>query len=178
MSGDTPMKCEKCNDNNAVIHFTQVRDGKVVSYNLCQDCAEKLGMKGANFDSINQPAFAPEAKSEVLNELAQGAEPGKADVCPFCGSTMDDIKSSGRLGCSQCYFTFENQVDVLLRRIQGSSFHVGRRTSKPESQTFNDQMMVRELKKKLNDAVKREDYEKAAKLRDEIQSIEKRMEVS
>jgi len=172
------MKCEKCNASNAVIHFTQVREGKVVSYNLCQDCAEKLGMKGAKFDSINQPAFAPEAKSEVLNELAQDTGDGGRDVCPFCRSTMDDIKSSGRLGCSQCYFAFENQVDVLLRRIQGSSFHVGRRTARPDSQAFTDQMLVRELKKKLTDAVKREDYERAAQLRDEIQNIEKRMEVS
>jgi len=171
------MKCEKCNEKEAMIHFTQVRDGKVVSYNLCQGCAEKMGMKGANFDSLNQPAFAPEAKNEVLSELAEEADSG-ADKCPFCQSTMDDIKSSGRLGCSQCYFTFENQVDVLLRRIQGSSFHVGRRTSRPEGESFNDQMMVRELKKKLSEAVKREEYEKAAQLRDEIQSIEKRMEVS
>ena len=172
------MKCEKCNDKEAMIHFTQVRDGKVVSYNLCQNCAEKMGMKGANFDSISQPAFAPEPKNDVLNELAKEAEGATTDKCKFCGSTMDDIKSSGRLGCSQCYFTFENQVDVLLRRIQGSSFHVGRRTSKPEGQAFNDQMLVRELKKKLNEAVKKEDYEKAATLRDEINNIEKRMEVS
>ena len=172
------MKCEKCNENKAVIHFTQVRDGKVVSYNLCEECAEKMGMKGANFDSMQQPAFTPEAKNEVLSELAEETAGGQPDKCPSCGSTMDDIKSSGRLGCSQCYFIFENQVDMLLRRIQGSSFHVGRRTAKPEGQAFDDQMMVRELKKKLNDAVKKEDYEKAAQLRDEIQNIEKRMEVS
>ncbi|MBW7998190.1 MAG: hypothetical protein FVQ81_16795 [Candidatus Glassbacteria bacterium] len=172
------MKCEKCNDSEAKIHFTQVKDGKVVSYNLCPECAEKMGMKGPKLDSQQQSVFTPEAKNEVLNELAQEEDGATAEICPFCRGTMDDIKSSGRLGCTQCYFTFEKQVDVLLRRIQGSSFHVGRRTAKPEGQTFNNQMMVRELKKKLSDAVKREDYEKAAEIRDEIQNIEKRMEVS
>ena len=172
------MKCEKCNENEAAIHFTQVKEGKVVSLNLCQSCAEKYGMKGAKFDSKAQPAFAPEAKSEVLSELVESARLNQVEKCPFCGSTLDDIKSTGRLGCAQCYFTFENQVDVLLRRIQGSSFHVGKRSVKPDDQAFNDQVLIRELKKKLNEAVKKEDYEKAAGLRDEIINIEKRLEPS
>ncbi len=172
------MKCDKCNKNDATIHFTQVRDGKVVSYKVCQDCAGKMGIKGAKFDSSQQPMFAPEAKQEVLNELVQEDGPAGPGHCPFCDSTLDDIKNSGRLGCAKCYFTFENQVDVLLRRIQGSSFHVGKRTSRPDSKKFDDQVMVRELKKKLNAAVKKEDYEKAAEFRDKIQSLEKRMKVS
>lgn len=169
------MKCEKCNKNDATIHFTQVRDGKAVSCNLCQDCAEHASLKGAKFDSNQQPMFAPEAKQEVLHELAQGAGGGH---CPFCRCTLDDIKNSGRLGCAQCYFTFENQVDVLLRRIQGSSFHVGKRISRPEGKMYDNQLMVRELKQKLNDAVKKEYFEKAAEFRDEIRNLEKRMEVS
>jgi protein arginine kinase activator len=172
------MKCEKCKDQDATIHFTQVRDGKVVSYNLCQECAGDAGMKGAKFDSSQQPMFAPEAKKEVLSELAHEAGAVGDGHCPFCNSTLDDIKNSGRLGCSQCYFTFENQVDVLLRRIQGSSFHVGKRISRPEGKVYDNQMLVRELKKKLSESVKKEEYEKAAEIRDEIRKLEKRMEVS
>jgi len=172
------MKCEKCNKNNATIHFTQVKEGKVVSYNLCQQCAEKIGMKGAQFDSKQQPAFTPEAKSEVLNDLVQSKGSDGNDKCPTCGSMLEDIKSNGRLGCGQCYFAFESQMDVLLRRIQASSFHVGKRTSKLDDRLYSDQLMIRELKKKLNDAVKKENYEEAASLRDEIISIEKRLKVS
>lgn len=172
------MKCENCKKNDATIHFTQVKDGKVVSYNLCQECSEKSGMKTAKFDSKQQPAFTPDDKSEVLSELLQSKGPDDNDKCPACHSTLDDIKTNGRLGCGQCYFTFENQIDVLLRRIQASSFHVGRRTSKLDDRVYNDQVTIRKLKKKLSDAVKKEDYEKAARLRDEIISIEKRLEVS
>lgn len=172
------MKCEKCKNNEAVIHFTQIKDGKVVSYNLCKDCAEKFGVKSVKFDSEQQQAFAPEQKSEVLNELAEVKSDEVALECSFCHSRLDDIKNTGRLGCGSCYFTFEKQIDVLLRRIQGSSFHLGQRSSKPESQIYNDQLRIRELKKKLNDAVKAEDYEEAARLRDEIIRIEKRFEVS
>ena len=172
------MKCEKCKNSEASIHFTQVKDGKVVSLNLCPECAEKFGMKGAKFDSSQQPAFAPEAKSDVLSELVESKSEAGEQACPFCNSSLDDIKRTGRLGCGQCYYTFEKQIDVLLRRIQGSSFHVGRRSSKPDDQIYSDQILIRELKKKLNDAVKSEDYEKAAGLRDEIMAVEKRLEIS
>jgi protein arginine kinase activator len=178
VKGWSVMKCENCKKNDATIHFTQVKDGKIVSYNLCQECAEKFGMKTAKFDSKQQPAFTPDAKSEVLSELLQSKGPDDNDKCPACHSTLEDIKTNGRLGCGQCYFTFENQIDVLLRRIQASSFHVGRRTSKLDDRVYNDQVTIRKLKKKLSDAVKKEDYEEAARLRDEIISIEKRLEVS
>ena len=172
------MKCENCNKIDATIHFTQVKEGKVVSYNLCQECAEKFGMKVAKFDSKQQPVFTPDAKSEVLSELLQGKGSDGNDKCPVCHSTLDDIKANGRLGCGQCYFIFENQMDVLLRRIQASSFHVGKRTSKLDDRIYNDQIAIRKLTKQLSDAVKKENYEKAARLRDEIISIEKRLEVS
>ncbi len=170
------MKCDKCSENDATIHFTQVHDGKVVSYNLCQDCAGRMGVKGSKSGGGQQSMCAPEAKQEVLSELA-GEQAAGAGLCEFCHSTLDDIKNSGRLGCGQCYFTFQEQVDELLQRIQGSSFHVGKRSSQPEGEMYNHQVLVRELKKKLNKAVRKENYEKAAELRDEIQNLEKRMEV-
>ena len=173
------MQCENCKKNEAAIHFTQIKDGEVVSYNLCRECAEKKGLKGVKYDSEQPHAFVPEPKNQVLNELAaQDEQVEEASCCPFCGSTLEDIKKSGRLGCGRCYFVFENQVDVLLRRIQGSSFHVGKRTGKPASPVFNDQLRMRELKKRLNEAVKTENYEEAARLRDEIIKIEERLETT
>lgn len=173
------MKCEKCKKNEATIHFTQIKDDEVVSFNLCKECAEKKGLNGVKFDSEMQPSFTPEQKNQVLSELAEG-ESGTAlsDSCPFCGCTLEDIKKTGRMGCGRCYYSFEKQVDLLLRRIQGSSFHVGKRSGKPESASYSDQLKMRELKKRLNDAVKVEKYEEAARLRDEIIQLEKRLEPS
>jgi protein arginine kinase activator len=167
------MKCDKCKKNEATIHFTQVKEGEVVSLNLCHECAGKHGMKGVKFDSEVQPAFSPEQKNAVLNDLAEPAGEDQAGSCQFCGSTLDDIKKSGRLGCGKCYFVFESQVDMLMRRIQGSSFHVGKRPGRTENRAIDDQLRVRELKKRLNDAVKLENYEEAARLRDEILTLEK-----
>ena len=170
------MKCERCKKYEAKIHFTQIKEGKVVSYNLCKECAEKQGFKAVKFDSEQQPTFAPETKDHVLGDLIEEHSEIK-DECPLCHSKLDDIKRSGRLGCARCYYTFEKQVDVLLRRIQGSSFHLGKRSGKPLSKHYDDQIKIRELKKKLNESVKEEDYEEAARLRDEIRSMEKRIEL-
>ncbi|MEA1996713.1 MAG: UvrB/UvrC motif-containing protein [Gemmatimonadota bacterium] len=172
------MKCDKCKKNEAEIHFTQVKDGKVISHNLCKECAKKYGVKSVKFDSEEQPVFAPEEKDKVLDELLEAKGSKVPDRCPSCNSTLDDIKSTGRLGCGRCYFTFDKQIDVLLRRIQGSSFHLGKSSTKPDDRVYSDQLKIRELKKKLNDAVRSEDYETAASLRDEIITIEKRLKVS
>jgi protein arginine kinase activator len=176
--GAQSMKCENCKKNEAAIHFTQIKEGEVVSYNLCKECAEKFGLKAVKFDSEEPALFAPEEKNQVLNDLLEGENTGQDEVCPYCRSKLDDIKRTGRLGCGRCYFTFENQMDVLLRRIQGSSFHVGRRSGKPDSEVYRDQLRVRELKKMLGDAVKIENYEEAARLRDEIVTLERKLEIS
>jgi protein arginine kinase activator len=171
------MKCERCKKNEAVIHFTQTVDGEIVSYNLCRECAEKQGLKGLQYDTEQQPAFSPEEKNQVLSELAgHDSKLEEESRCPFCGSTLEDIKKTGRLGCGRCYFVFEKQVDMLLRRIQGSSFHVGKRTGKPVSPAYSNQLKVRDLKKRLSEAVKVENFEEAARLRDEIITLEKRLE--
>ncbi|MEA2062672.1 MAG: UvrB/UvrC motif-containing protein [Gemmatimonadota bacterium] len=171
------MKCEKCKKNEAKIHFTQIKDGKVVSHNLCKECAEKQGFKTVKFDSQEQPVFAPEPKEQVLSDLIDDEQAGDSPPleCPFCKSKLDDIKETGRMGCGKCYYTFENQIDMLLRRIQGSSFHLGERSGKPMSELYDDQLKVRELKKQLNESVKDEDYEEAARLRDEIKALEERL---
>ena len=171
------MKCQKCNKNEAKIHFTQIKEGKVVSFNLCKECAEKQGFKAVKFDSEEQPAFAPEEKNTVLSDLVEEESDTATGECPFCHNKLDGIKSTGRMGCARCYYTFEKQIDILLRRIQGSSFHLGRRSGAPVSEHYEDQIKIRELKKKLNESVKEEDYEEAARLRDEIRSLEKRLEL-
>ena len=169
------MKCEKCKAKEATVHFTQIQEGKVVSFNLCKGCAENEGFKDAKFDSKQQPAFAPDTKKEVLKDLVDDMRPDQADTCPSCGSTLEDIKQTGRMGCGKCYFHFENQVDVLMRRIQGSSFHVGSRPGQPEDNYYSDQLKIRELKKRLNESVRDEKYELAANIRDEIKDLEKKL---
>lgn len=93
------------------------------------------------------------------------------DVCPACGYTLADFEQSGIFGCDVCYSVFSNDIAALLRRIHGSSQHIGSRpTSKrvllPESDLGN-------LREKLSSAIQGEDFEEAARLRDLIRNIER-----
>lgn len=91
--------------------------------------------------------------------------------CPNCGRTYYQFQKNGRLGCAQCYTTFENQVRSTLKRMQKSTRHTGKIPSK-QSEELIKKRRLDELKKELAKAVTGEDYELAAKLHKEIKAME------
>jgi len=94
------------------------------------------------------------------------------NACPLCGATPNDIASTGRAGCPQCYATFRQLFAPIIRRIHGSATHTG---SIPSSagEVLKRQRRMETLKAELQTAVAAQEYEKAAKLRDEIRGLEK-----
>jgi protein arginine kinase activator len=95
---------------------------------------------------------------------------GAAASCPACGATLDDFRETGRVGCAQCYKTFEVALRELLRRLHGSSRHFGERYRPAESETGVP--TARELREQLRVAVEAEDFELAAELRDRLRVVE------
>jgi protein arginine kinase activator len=93
-------------------------------------------------------------------------------TCPFCGLSTTDFREIGRLGCPQCYPTFEEYLRGLLRRIHGGTHHVGKVYLPPDPTASDLQKRLAALKKKLERAVEAEDFERAANLRDEIRTLE------
>ena len=81
-------------------------------------------------------------------------------------------KSRGRLGCSRCYATFEQSLRELLRRVQGSAKHVGRRYVPPEADVLARSTTIGELRDRLRRAIQNEEFEVAATLRDKIKDVE------
>ena len=105
--------------------------------------------------------------------------------CDNCGYTFEDIVNTGKLGCENCYSVFENRLDPIIKKIQGSNKHVGRtgkiidskiseKINNKDSKTENnkDVSKVEKLQNDLKKAIKEEKYEEAAKIRDEIKKIE------
>lgn len=91
--------------------------------------------------------------------------------CPVCGHTWSDFIRTGKFGCGECYKTFANGAESVLRQVHSSSRHVGKVPSKSGAD-IRAKRRLEELKKQLKDAVNREEYEKAAKLHAEIKNIE------
>ena len=95
-----------------------------------------------------------------------------AKQCTYCSMTLEDFRATGRLGCSRCYSTFEPRLRDLLRQVQGSAKHVGRRYVPPEPDVLERATTIGELRDRLRRAIENEDFEVAATLRDKIRDVE------
>ena len=96
--------------------------------------------------------------------------------CEHCGMTWAEFRQGGLLGCSHDYEVFEKDLTPLLQRAhEGATHHVGKvptRRRRGGRVTMKRQIDVTKLRKELAKAVELEDYERAAKLRDQIRQAE------
>ena len=85
----------------------------------------------------------------------------KETVCPVCRTTLSEFEKTGIAGCPKCYDVFLPAVEKMSERIHGRKKHI----------TENEEKSVDSLKNQLKEAVEKEEYEKAAYLRDEIKKL-------
>jgi protein arginine kinase activator len=164
------MVCDHCGEHEAEVHLTQIVQNEMTTRHLCARCAAELGVQTA----------APAAKlplTDFLAQMGKGAV-GEADVgtvgpCSFCGTSVEDFKRTGRLGCPHCYSVYEPQLRGLLRRIHGATQHVGKVYLPPDTAEADRTARLAGLRRKLQRAVEAEDFERAAELRDQIRALER-----
>jgi protein arginine kinase activator len=162
--------CDACGEGPAVMHLTQVVDNQSTTSYLCERCAVEKGLYAPT--PQNNPPLA-----DFLAKMGGDGPKGSSDsdfdlTCPFCGLTSSAFKDVGRLGCPQCYSTFESSLRGLLRRIHGGTQHVGKVYLPPDPTTTEVEQRLDGLRRKLQRAVAAEDFERAAELRDEIRTLE------
>lgn len=159
------MMCEKCGKNPATTHLKTVVNGVVHEDHLCSYCAADAGY--TNFGSLSLTNMLASMFGENLshNQLISKKR------CECCGASFSDIAQTGRVGCSECYLTFKNELMPSLNRLHGKAVHVGG-TPKEEKQIDKKTDKIKELKEQLKSAIETEDFENAAKLRDEIRALE------
>jgi len=172
------MMCNQCKQNKAHVHFEGVINGKTTKLDLCQTCAQKSGL---NFGSLgfDLPKMSV-SLGELLNALSHLTEEAKGGgvgtSCPQCQWNISDFRRTGKLGCSECYKHFESHLTDIIKRIQGHTLHKGKRSEliagKPTPSPVNQNLS--NLQYELEKAVKVENYELAAQLRDKIRQLEKK----
>ncbi len=176
------MLCENCKQREANVRYSENINGVKREMHLCEECSRELGITdnmnfdmGLDFPSLFGGIF--EDFPMLLNEV-------KDVTCKTCGLSFDDVVNSGRLGCPDCYETFESRLDPILKRMQGANRHTGRlgeisekqvelKKEKPKKEEVKESKLEN-LEKQLKEAIKEERYEDAAKLRDEIKKQQKR----
>lgn len=150
-----PPSCQGCTQT-AAVYFTLVAGGKAETYACCQGCPSLLA------DAI-LPSLALGLKLTVPVPVGRGK-------CPTCGFRWADYDRIHRLGCATCYEAHAPQALAMIARIQPGLEHHGRRPADPDAAREVKLTRTREL---LQAAIKDEDYETAAALRDQIASLEK-----
>lgn len=159
------MLCEKCKKNSATIFYQQIINGEKQEFHLCEDCAAK--MQGtASFDSMFKGFLDSFMDMGSVGYANQGSF-----YCPSCNMTFDEFRRTGKIGCSDCYNAFKNQLAPVLKNIQGSIRHSGKVPKKAGAELYT-RREIENLKSELKSAVENEEFEKAAELRDKIKALE------
>lgn len=191
------MLCQNCGENEANVKYTQIVNGEKKEMILCEDCARKMGIGNFKMNiPINFSNFLGDFFDDYKSEqLLPSFVKEKNNECNNCGELYKEFIKTGLLGCEECYDVFQNRLDPILKNLQGSVKHVGRRplnieekienkevnkgvkveSNKEEKQTKENKKEneLMKLQKDLNKAIEEERYEDAAVIRDEIKKIEK-----
>ena len=158
------MLCSSCKEKTATVHYTKIDGGQMHKVDLCEDCAKTKGVSDPTNFSLADMLLGLGAAKEVEQSI------GSEVKCPKCGFTHADFKKAGRLGCAQCYQTFSEGLDSLLKTMHKGTRHVGKvPTALREARDLAEQM--KSLHQRLAKAIEAENFEAAALLRDEIKQL-------
>jgi len=165
------MFCQACQKNEATIHLTEISGGKRLEMHLCQACAVEQGIAAKSQMSLNELLSSLLAAAPDDDQIHEGLD---ADiVCPACGETLDLFRKDALLGCPNDYEVFEKVLAPLIEKAHdGATSHRGKVPTRAPVETVKQTELLA-LKQQLAEAVKAEDYETAAALRDKISSLEK-----
>lgn len=172
------MKCQNCGEHDANFRYTEIINGVKKELNLCEECAKKMGVDNLNFNiPINFSSFFGDFLNEYDDsEFIPMLTPTNKLQCNVCKMTYDEFMNTGRFGCSNCYDVFADKIEPVLKRLHGNTKYLGRKaitTNTPiKTDDKKENSELTNLRRELKAAIKEENYEKAATLRDKIKQIE------
>lgn len=178
------MLCQICKKNNATIHYKSNVNGKIYETYMCESCAQNKGFSpDTSSDSFWKQGFNDTLFSENANGLFGGLFAGmlnengansysKPQVCKKCGMRFSDFLHGGKIGCAECYNTFSSLLNSTIKRIHGNVEHCGKSIEGDTNESAT-RKKIETLREKLNEAIEKQEYEMAAKYRDEIKELEK-----
>lgn len=170
------MLCDKCHKNEASIYVTEVTHDEQVEHHLCEQCAAKLGLLGeqSNVFSINDFLSGIFNHNSRTESTAEQLDIKNKLICPKCHMTYADFTRTSKIGCSDCYKTFGSRLEPLLRRIHGSSIHIGK-IPRRAGGTLSLKQEIASLRRQITQRIEAEEYEEAAVLRDKIKILEQQL---
>lgn len=165
------MLCQICGKNQGTVHITEIHDNKMSEIHVCERCAEEKGITATA--AKKQKFDIADLLAGMVDDVTNTEEEQIGHIhCPRCGLMYSGFKETGRLGCPDCYTAFQFQLRPLLRRVHGDTRHRGKVPAR-DGEGATRSRQIQRLHDELQRAVEREDFERAAALRDEIQRLER-----
>lgn len=178
------MKCQECQEREATLHFTQVNNGEKTVLHLCEKCAQE---KGEAF-IVNTGGFSINNLLAGLFNLQNNFQPAKQAQAPLykedslrcdeCSMTYEQFVKIGRFGCANCYETFKGQLNPIIRRLHSGNWTHNGKIPRRIGGSLHVRKNIENLKQTIQELISREEFEKAAEIRDQIRSLEKQLERS
>ncbi len=164
------MKCDKCKKREATTHLTRIVNGYKEEYHLCSECAANSSKYSEIKNGINLGigSFLP----GIFSGKQQGSFEGDidTDICPTCNMPYSEFLKKGKLGCGDCYLTFKNRIKRPIKQIHGTFEHIGKAPKRGGEVIMLDKKIAN-LEAEMYTAVQKQDFEAAARLRDEIKAL-------
>jgi protein arginine kinase activator len=154
------MDCQVCQQREATVHIKQVQDGTAQEVHVCAECAAQHGLEGVSPMEMTDFLFG------VSSSLENAGSPADDKRCASCGFTGKEFKKTSRLGCMKCYETFAEDVQPALLAMHRGDQHVGKVPAN-ERKRYD---IVR-LEHEMAAAVRAQDFEGAARCRDQIRGL-------
>ena len=159
------MKCDRCG-GQSVYRSTFIVNGVSQSTNLCRDCAIKEGVFTAQKTSLFDDLFS--SFSNLLN-----FEQVENLVCPVCKTSLKEFKTTGKLGCPNCYEAFREEISKIIKRIAPFEKHSQDTIKiKVKKEKLTKEEQIANLRAEMKQAVAEERYEDAAKIKKQIAKLE------
>jgi len=153
------LKCDLCS-KAATVHLTQIVNNKIHKVDLCEACAQAKGVTDPSGFSL----------ADLLLKASLNPEPQGDIRCEACGLTQQDFKKTGRFGCPACYTAFSAVLSPILESMHNGTSHVGKVPQRAlERRSLYDRLT--KLETELDQAIKSERYEDAARFRDELHQV-------
>jgi protein arginine kinase activator len=172
------VKCQKCGIREATAHLIKIAFGRREELFLCNECLE-VEKNSANFEaSIDQNTL------NFLSGMLANAffAPGSLSrnppfqipniSCTNCGETTEEFLKTGCVGCENCYNTFKQPLLIVLKKFHGHATHAGKIPTRLGSE-IRMKKQLESLNAEMAEAVKTQNFEHAAEIRDVIREIKK-----
>ncbi|WDF05425.1 UvrB/UvrC motif-containing protein [Shouchella hunanensis] len=172
------MVCQECNMRQATLHFTKIINGKKTEMHVCEHCAREKGEAIPGTDSFSiHHLFSGLFHTDDSN-ATQRDQNTKAELkCPNCGLSYEKFLHIGRFGCASCYETYSTRLSSVFRRVHGGNSKHGGKIPKRIGETIQIEQRIEEMRAMLNEHIQKEEFEKAAELRDEIRALTKQKDI-